>query len=261
MAKQYNFGTGQVFAVQTGATYPTPIQFGELQDIDVSFDATVKELVGQQQFAVALARGEIKVSGKAKFARISANVFNNLFFGQTEGTIGAGPQTLTPTSPGEAVTVPAPSGPYTVQVAQHATFIADLGVTAAATGSQYTRVAPASEVAGASYSVNVSTGTYTFAAGDASLGMVINYSYTAATGQLITITNQLMGTTPSFSLQLFEAFTNQGVTQKSTLILNNCTSKKLGLMFKNQDFTMIDLDFVAAVDATGTLGTFSMTGI
>lgn len=258
MAKQYNFGTGQVFARGSG-TYPTPIQFGELQDIDVSFDATVKELVGQQQFAVALARGQIKVSGKAKFARISANVFNNVFFGQTEGTIGAGPQTLTPTSPGESGTVG--STPYHITVTNAATFIQDLGVTATATGSQYTRVAPGSEVAGASYSVNETTGVYTYAAGDTGLGMTTNYSYTAATGQLITITNQLMGTTPTFSLQLFEAFTNVGVTQKSTLILNNCTSKKLGLSFKNQDYTMIDLDFEASVDSSGTLGTFSMTGI
>ncbi len=256
--KQYNFGTGQVFGVPTGQTYPTPIQFGTLQDIDVSFDATVKELVGQEQFAVALARGEIKVSGKCKWARISAEAYNNIFFGQTLGTVGSGAQTLVPTSPGEAGTVPG-SVSYVVQVTNHATFVADLGVTAVLTGTQYVRVAPASEVAGVSYSVNVSTGTYTFAAGDASLAMIFNYSYTAATGTLITITNQLMGTTPTFSLQLFEQYTNVGVTGKATLILNNCTSKKLSLAFKNQDFTMNDMDFVASVDATGTLGTFSST--
>jgi hypothetical protein len=252
--QQYNFGTGQVFAIPSGQTYPMPTQFGVLQDISIDFDATVKELVGQSQFAVALARGEIKVSGKAKFAKFSAEAFNNVFFGQTAGTVGSGPQTLTPASPGEAGTVPS-SSTYVIQTTNHSTFVADLGVTAVATGTQYTRVAPASEVAGVSYSVTVSTGTYTFASGDASLAMTINYSYTATSGTLITITNQLMGTTPSFSLNLFEVYGSN----KATLILNNVTSKKLGLAFKSQDWTMIDLDFVAAVDATGALGTFSMT--
>jgi hypothetical protein len=256
--QQYNFGTGQVFAIPSGQTYPTPVQFGTLQDISIDYDATVKELVGQQQFAIALARGEIKVSGKAKYARISASAFNNIFFGQTISAAGSGPQTLTPTSPGESDTVG--TTPYHITVTNAATFVADLGVTAKATGTQYVRVAASSEVAGVSYSVNTTTGVYQFAAGDTGLAMIINYSYTAATGSLITITNQLMGTTPSFSLNLFESFTNNGVGGTSTLILNNCTSKKLGFDFKNKDFTMIDLDFVAAVDSTGTLGTFSMTG-
>ena len=256
--QQYNFGTGQVFAVPTGQTTPTPIQFGVLQDISIDFDATVKELVGQSQFAVALARGEIKVSGKAKYARMSAQAYNNIFFNQTLGTVGSGLQTLTPVSPGEAGTVGGAST-YSIQVTHHSAFVADLGVTAVATGVQYTRVSPSSEVAGVSYSVVPSTGTYTFAAGDTTLAMIINYSYTAATGTLITITNQLMGTTPTFSLQLYEAFTNVGVLGNATLILNSCTSKKLGLAFKNQDWTMTDMDFVAGVDVTGTLGTFSMT--
>lgn len=257
--QQYNFGTGQVFAIPSGQATPTPMQFGTLQDISVDFDATVKDLVGQQQFAVALARGQIKVSGKAKYARLSASAFNNIFFGQTIGTAGSGPQTLVPTSPGEAASVPG-SSTYTVQVAQHSTFVSDLGVTAVATGTQYVRVAASSEVAGVSYSVAPSTGTYTFAAGDAGLAMLFNYSYTAATGSKITITNQLMGTTPSFSLNLFESYTNNGVGGTMSLILNNVTSKKLGLAFKNEDWTMIDLDFTAAVDATGTLGTLSMSG-
>ncbi len=255
----YNFGTGQVFAIPSGQTYPTPMQFGTLQDIDVSFDATVKPLVGQLQYAVALARGEVKVSGKAKFARMSASAYNNIFLGQTLGTAGSGPQTLTPASPGETGVIPG-SVSYVVQVTQHATFIADLGVTGVVSGTQYTRVAPAAEVAGISYSLNVSTGTYTFAAGDAGLSMYINYSYTTATGSLITINNQLMGTTPSFSLQLFESYTNNGVGGTSTLILNNVTSKKLALAFKNQDWTMNDMDFEAAVNASGVLGTWSMTG-
>jgi hypothetical protein len=257
--QQYNFGTGQVFAIPSGQATPTPMQFGTLQDISVDFDATVKDLVGQQQFAVALARGQIKVSGKAKYARLSAAAFNNIFFGQALGTAGSGPQTLVPASPGEAHSVPG-SSTYTIQATNHATFVSDLGVTAVATGTQYTRVAAASEVAGVSYSVVPSTGTYTFASGDAGLAMIINYSYTATTGSLITITNQLMGVTPSFSLNLFESYTNNGVGGSATLILNNVTSKKLGLAFKNEDWTMIDLDFTAAVDATGTLGTFSMTG-
>ena len=258
MSQQYNFGTGQVFATNTTGSTPTPMQFGVLQDITVDFDATVKELVGQSQFAVALARGEIKVSGKAKYAKMSASAFNTIFFGQTLGTAGSGQQTLTPASPGEQGTVG--STPYHITVTNSASFIHDLGVTGYVSGTQYILVAAASEVAGVSYSVNEATGFYQFASGDTGLVMVINYSYTAASGSLITINNNLMGNTPSFRLNLFETFTNIGTATSSTLILNNCTSKKLGMAFKNQDWTMFDLDFMAAVDGTGTLGTFSMTG-
>ena len=256
---QYGFGTGQVFGVRTDIANAQPIQLGVLQDISVDFDATVKSLVGQSQFAVALARGEIKVSGKAKFARISAASYNNLFFGQTEGTVGSGPQNLVPASPGEAVTVPAPSGPYTVQVAQHSNYVADLGVFVAATGKQLVPVASSSEVANVSYSVNVSTGTYTFAAGDASVAMYISYQYTAATGTKITLNNLIMGSTPTFSLKLFEAFPVLGTAKQATLILNNVTSKKLALPFKNQDWMINELDFEACADAAGVLGTFDMT--
>lgn len=83
MGFQYGFGSGLLFGTRTDITGTTPRQFGTLQDISVDFDGEIKELFGQFQFPVDVARGKTKITGKAKFAQISANVYNDLFFGQS----------------------------------------------------------------------------------------------------------------------------------------------------------------------------------
>ena len=45
--------------------------------------ATIKELYGQQQHPLAIARGTIKTTGKAKVARISGLAMASLFYGVT----------------------------------------------------------------------------------------------------------------------------------------------------------------------------------
>src|SRR6266478_2673194 len=59
-----------------------PDQFGILQDVQIEWDWQTKELWGQFQFPVDIARGQGKISGKAKFARIFGAIYGNLFFGQ-----------------------------------------------------------------------------------------------------------------------------------------------------------------------------------
>ena len=70
--EQYSFGAGTLFLVRTDIATPTPTRIGTLQDvsIDMSFDA--KELTGQYQAPVAVARGKMKITGKSKFAKINA---------------------------------------------------------------------------------------------------------------------------------------------------------------------------------------------
>ncbi len=85
---QLSFGSGAVWGERTDVTGSGigPRQFGVLQDIQIDFDWTDKELYGQLQFPVAIARGQGKISGKAKFAQILGLLYSDIFFGTTVAT-------------------------------------------------------------------------------------------------------------------------------------------------------------------------------
>jgi hypothetical protein len=238
---QYAFGVGALIALRTDTAAATPAQFGTLQEVQLDMSFTVKELTGQFQAPAALARGGLKITGKAKAARVSAANFNNIFFGQTVTT----GNTLTQLN--EAATVPTGST-HTVTTGNHATFVADLGVAYAATGAMLTPVT--SGPAAGQYSINSNTGVYTFAAGDANAAVLLTYSYTTTAGTSLALSNQLMGSAPTFQLVLNEQY--QGKTLN--LQLNSVLSPKLSLAFKNEDFMIPEFDFQAAADAAGNIG-------
>lgn len=236
----FTFGSGSVWAVPSGAT-ATPVQFGTLQDVSTDFSFSNKELTGQYQFPVAVARGPGKITCKAKSASISALAFNTIFFGNIQTTGGL-------TTASQSATIPAT--PYQVTVTNSATFLDDLGVTYSATGIALTKVA--SSPATGQYSV--AAGVYTFAAADTTLGVVISYSYTIMTGFQSTITNQLMGQAPTFTVVLNNA--NYG-SQNFTLKLYSCVSSKLAMNFKNTDFMVPEFDFEAFANAANSIGQLS----
>ena len=245
-ATAYNFSSGQLYMTRTdsGVTYPTPVKFGAVQDVDLEFSATNKELIGMYQFPLDVARGAIKVKGKAKSAQIFSNYFD-LFFG-----LGVTPATGLLVAANEAHTLSTTSQ----QVTNHTTFSADLGVNYAATGIPLTRVAPAAEVAG-SYSVNTTTVTYTFVAAD-EVALLFSYEYTGTTGyREMSITNQIMGAAPTFTVVL-------GTTYKGNTMnfhLNQAISEKLSVPVKNTDYTIMEMDFQAYVDSANSLGTFTFS--
>jgi hypothetical protein len=237
------FGSGVLIATPTGAT-PTPIPFGTVQDVSIDFSFATKELMGQYQFPVAVARGAGKVSGKAKFANIDGAVFSSLFFGVTETT----GQKLW--SYNEAGTIP--TTPFTITVANGATFDADLGVTYASSGLYLTRVASAP--ATGQYSVNTATGVYTFATGDTGKAVLISYSYTqTTTGAKSVINNQVMGTAVTFQIDFYQKNPNVAGAQWS-LRLYSCMSSKLSVASKNSDFTVPEMDFEAFANAANNIG-------
>lgn len=236
---QYSFGIGALIALRTDSAVPAPAQFGTLQEVQLDLSYTVKELMGQFQAPAALARGALKITGKAKAARINAANFNNLFFGQTL-TTGS-----TLTQLGEAASVPTAS-PYSVTVANHATFTADLGVAYAATGAMLTPVASAPSTG----QYTEAGGVYGFSAGDAGAALLITYGYTVTGGVGIALTNQLMGSQPSFKLVLSEQFQGKILN----LALNSVIAPKLSLAFKNEDFLIPEFDFLAAADSAGAIG-------
>ena len=114
---------------------PTAVKFGVLQKAEIKFAGQNKQLFGQYQFPQDVARGPIKVTGKATSAQIFSSYFD-LFFG--EGVTSA---TGLLVAVGEAASVPG-SGPYTVTVTHSGTFTQDLGVISAATGIPFVHVIP-----------------------------------------------------------------------------------------------------------------------
>ena len=241
---QFAFGSGALYALRTDIAPSTPLRFGALQDIQVDFSSDLKELYGQGQYALALARGKAKIEGKAKFAQINGTIFNNLYFGQTLNTA----QLVVVQSEAGAV----PGGGGTISAVHASAFQTDLGVVYAATGAPLTKVA-ASPALG-QYTVT-SGGSYGFAAGDAGAAVLLNYAYLATTGTEIAITNLPMGQAPMFQA----VFTEQFNGKQLTLQLNACVAAKLSLPTKMDDWSIPELDFQAQADAAGNIGSLSLS--
>jgi hypothetical protein len=243
---QYVFGTGDLFF--TAVAGSQPLKIGALQDVSVDFSSDVKQLYGQNQFPLDVARGKTKIEGKAASGNIDVSAFNSFFFGDTAET---GETLRAINEPG---TVPAMST-YTVTVDEAATFVQDLGVYDALTGEPLVQVA--SMPASGQYSVDSSTGVYTFNMAQASDDMLFNYLYeSASTGNTMVINNQLMGTTPKFRLVLSQLYNGQTFT----LTLYSCVAEKLSLPLKQDDYLIADFSFQAQANAAGIIGYMSTTG-
>lgn len=236
------FGSGYLYAISTAAN-ASPRKFGTLQDVTFDFSYSIKELFGQQSLPVDIRRGEGKFTGKAKFANISGGILNDLFFDQTAST------GLLLSAVGEPGTVAAAT-PYEVTVANAVNFDTDLGVVYASGNVPLTRVA--SNPAAGQYTE--AAGVYTFSATDAGKAVLIDYLYTSTTGGTrITLSNQVMGTTPTF-LGIFTALVSGKV---ATLKLNQCTSSKLSLATKVEDYMIPELDLNIMADSSNNVGIIS----
>lgn len=245
---QIAFHSGALFVKDNSSVIPTPLQVATLQEVSFDFKAGNKSLFGENQFAEAVGRGNVTVTGKAKSGRFNGKLLNQVFFNQPSANQLAQAKLL---AIDEAQTV----ATATVTVTNSANFSEDLGVQLASTGEPYTRVATAP--AAKQYSVNESTGVYTFNASENTSALKISYLYkTTATGagtQLIT--NQQAGEAPTFRGVFSQKF--QGKTM--TLILNALVAESLGFAFKNEDFSMPEFSFAAQVDSSGALGELSMS--
>src|SRR5579862_7259652 len=81
---QLNFGAGTAIGKRTDIANAKPSFLGVLQDIEIDIAQTLKELTGAYKMPVDVAPSNLKVTGKAKFARIEGATINNLLLGQTE---------------------------------------------------------------------------------------------------------------------------------------------------------------------------------
>src|ERR1700683_293021 len=81
------FGSGQLFCLPgsfSGGTFSaSPVWFATLQDVDISIDATIKELRGNLQFPDDTAISDKKITWKAGYGRFSIDIWNQIYFGDT----------------------------------------------------------------------------------------------------------------------------------------------------------------------------------
>lgn len=246
----FQFGSGNLWAIPTislagtTVTLPTPVPFGALQDVSVDISFSSKQLYGQYQFPLAVGRGTAKITGKAKAARITASLFNQVF-GETLTNPGENKVAFQ-----EAGTVPG-SPSYTITVTNSATWTVDLGVSYAATGAALTRVAQV--VAAGQYSV--AAGVYTFHSGDANAAVKISYIYApTTTGAKFTINNQLLGLCPFFSVTLNQNYQGKHLT----VTFNRAMANKLTFSTKLEDFLIPELDMEMMADDSNVVGSVSM---
>lgn len=241
---QFGFGSGLLWAVRSDIAGSTPIRFGALQDVTIDFDGELKDLFSQYTFPIDVARGKTKITGKAKFARISAVQFNTLFFG---GTTATGQNLV---SSDEIGTVG--SATPTVTIANGASFALDLGVRDGTTGSPLT-LQTGTAVAVGEYAVG-SLGVYTFNTAAAGSSMLFDYMYTTGTaGKKVTISNQLMGASPRFKVVLNQQYEGK----QMTLILYQAASNKLSYPTKLDDYVIEELDLSAYANSAGQVYEFS----
>lgn len=250
MSMQVNFGSGILTAVRTDIANPTPAQVGIVQDMDFDFDFTVKNLMGQYQLAVDVARGPLKMSGKFKFARVYSGLYD-LFFGQGV-TPSAGNQMYV----NEAHTVPL-SSTYTVTATNASGGITDLGVFYgtgnANAGQQLTRVASLTAIG--QYSVVPSTGVYTFDSADDGAAIQLNYANAVTNLNELVLANQLMGQGPTFALYMRALYKGN----YANFIFNQATGTKLSNPFKNSDHLISELDCEIFADANNNIGNLSFS--
>lgn len=246
-----NFGVGKLIAVPTNDSSgsaianPTPVVLGTMQDVAVDMSVEIKELHGSRRYPIAIGQGKGKIELKSKYVDIDVGVLGALFLGKTAATGFKGMV--------EDLVAAIPTTPFQVTptVPNSGTFVADMGVFFVATGVQLTRVA--SSPTTGQYSVNTGTGVYTFASADTGLSVAISFEYTATsvtTAKNFTLTNDLMGQTPSFSVLLQNSYDGKKLVMK----FNRAVSGKLSVPLKSDDFAMYDFEAQCFADAAGNLG-------
>lgn len=231
----FQFGIGGMYGRPVGGNLGTPSgpqKFGTIQDVNVDMTQKLVKLMGQNKGPDDIAPGDMDVKGKGGFARIEINTYNALYFADAV-TTGIKQVTV-----GEAVTI---SG-TTYQVTNHATFLNDLGLYNTATGLQLNQVTAGTEISGKSYSVNETTGTYTFGSGDTTTTYAVDYAWTnASVGSNLLVKNHIQGYGPTFELYLLQPYQNAG----NGLHLFQCRASKMSAPMKRDGYLISDFEFEA----------------
>lgn len=243
---QFTFGVGDLSIV--GADGFTR-KIGTLQEVSIEFTKELKHLRGNKGYAITTAEAAKEIKGKIGMAEIDLDAYNAIFFG--EASVATGSKVPIKNELGTI-----PTTPFTITPANASggskSFDMDQGVIFADTGVALTRVT-ASPVTG-QYSVNTTTGVYTFAAADTGKKVLISYVYgDTATGQTLTINNRDMDVAPTFILTATSKYDGKTVVMKLFAV----TSTGLSMPFKLDDFSVRDIPFEARDNGTGVIGYIS----
>lgn len=229
---------------------PTPFNVGYVNELSIDISFETKDLYGQNQFPLVVARGTAKTTGKMKAATLSGRALNTVLYG---GTWTTGTQYFMGANPATAI----PATPFTITptVPNSGTFDADLGVTNASTGEPLTLVT-GTPTAG---EYSQSAGVYTFSSADnvSGVSVIINFAYKVSSGepgQFQVIQNNLIGTTPTF--QLDYATTLYGSTYYVRLY--RCVGSKVQLQHKTTDYAMPEYDFSFFANPAQEIGMVSL---
>ena len=261
MSAYIQIGSGRLYVRPTAgnlAVNPTPLQGFTVQDVSVDISGDIKELRGQNQFADDTATTDKKLTGKFGIGRKDLTMFNQIFFADTISTTGQS------VSPNEPHTVPAMTA-YTITVTPPAsgTFQFDLGVYYTGTGIELIKVA--SSPALGQYSVNESTGIYTFAAADASADVTISYSYTMTThGATYQVNNQTIGYGPQIEVWIVDTYQSlvvSGANVYNVIRVYSAKVNKITIGNKRADYSIPEVDWAGFASASGrVLDMYSVNG-
>lgn len=244
------FGAGNLFFNPTGGNLPTdatPQQLATLQDVSVDISATIKDLRGQNQFPDDTAISDRKITWKSGSGRCDIAAMNNLFYGETGTQTGGAP-----VAANEQSNIPG-SSPYNIDVAHNATFVTDLGVWYGSNGQKLTRIPSGTPSTG---QYTVSAGLYTFAAADTGLGVLISYTYTVTSGNILTVNNHVQGYGPQLELFLSNPYQEFTAGVPNYLHLYSVKINKWSLPFKRADYMISDIEGEAYANAAGKVMDF-----
>lgn len=237
------FGSGLVLASPKAgdlAPNPTPMMVSRaIQNWKCTISGDIKELYGQNQFAVDTAVGKRSIKGSFDYGQYTLEMLNQLFFSDA---IEEGAPKYSILEPGE---IPG-STAYTVTVANAATFNEDFGVFYAATGAPFEKV----DATPAEGQYSVAAGIYTFNVADKGLAVQITYTYLdATTGKTLTINSHQMGYGPVVSLLLSMGYQNN----YNQIYLPYCRLGKIDFATKIDDYMLPSTDFQAFAGPDGVV--------
>lgn len=260
MAAYIQIGSGRLFVRPTAgnlAANPTPLQGFTVQDVSIDIAGEIKELRGQNQFPDDTATVDKKLSGKFGIGRKDLTMFNQIFSADTVSSTG---QSVVPNF---ATTVAATPFVTTIVPPASGTFQFDLGVYYTGTGIEFIRVASGPTVG--QYSVNESTGAYTFAAADTLIAVSISYSYTlSGHGATYQINNQTIGYGPQIEVWIVDTY--QSLTVSTAQIYNvirihAAKVNKITIGNKRGDYSIPEVDWAGFAGSDGrVLDMYSVNG-
>lgn len=243
----YQFGIGALLANPNGGNLGTPtgpVRFGTIQDVMIDIDVKEVELRGQNKGPDDVASSDMTVKGKSGFGELDIDIWNALMFADTI-TTGMERAVID-----EAGAVPGTST-YTITVTHGANFVTDFGVRYSVTGLFLKKVS--SLTAAGQYTVNTTTGVYTFYSADAAAAVLITYTWNdASNGRTLTVLNHIQGYAPTFSLFLTQPYkSNLSPNNDSALELLVCRATKMNIPHKRNGYVISDFEFVSYPNAAG----------